>query len=54
MRASLKPILAACIGRVRERGVKAVGRAIRLTGAAVAAYLVADQLFPGSRPLLAP
>lgn len=38
----------------RERGAKAAGRALRLTGAALAAYLVADHLFDGTRPLLAP
>ncbi len=41
------------MARARERGVKAVVRALRLTGAAIAAYLVAEQLFPGTRPLLA-
>jgi uncharacterized membrane protein YgaE (UPF0421/DUF939 family) len=40
--------------RARERGAKAVGRALRLTGAAVAAYVVAEQMFPGTKPLLAP
>lgn len=54
MRASLSRFLTACIDRARERGAKGVVRAVQLTGAAVAAYLVADQLFPGSRPLLAP
>ena len=42
------------VALIRERGGKAVERALRLTGAATAAYLVAEQLFPGSRPLLAP
>ena len=41
-------------GLLRERGPKAGLRALRLTGAAIAAYLVADQLFAGTRPLLAP
>jgi len=40
--------------RVRERGPKAIERALRLTGAAVAAYLVAEWLFPGGRSVLAP
>ena len=40
--------------RIRERGPKAFGRALRLTGAAVAAYLVAEWLFPGGRSVLAP
>lgn len=40
--------------RARERGRKALIRAVRLTGAALAAYLVADAIFPGTRPLLAP
>ncbi|HEV7826714.1 MAG TPA: aromatic acid exporter family protein [Mycobacteriales bacterium] len=39
---------------VRERGRKALLRALRLTGAAVAAYLVADSLHTSYRPLLAP
>ncbi|MBA2560383.1 MAG: hypothetical protein H0V07_10965, partial [Propionibacteriales bacterium] len=42
------------VARARERGAKAVGRAVRLTGAAIAAYLVAEQFFPGTKPLLAP
>jgi len=40
--------------RIRERGPKAIERALRLTGAAVAAYLVAEWLFPGGRSVLAP
>jgi hypothetical protein len=39
---------------LRERGRKALLRALRLTGAAVAAYLVADWMLPTYRPLLAP
>jgi hypothetical protein len=39
---------------VRRRGRKALLRALRLTGAAVAAYLVAEWLLPTYRPLLAP
>jgi aromatic acid exporter family member 1 len=44
----------AVLARVRERGPKALVRAVRLTGAAVAAYLVAAGLLPGTRPVLAP
>jgi hypothetical protein len=40
--------------RAQERGAKAVVRALRLTGAAVAAYVVAEQMYPGTKPLLAP
>lgn len=40
--------------RVRERGSTAIVRAVRLTGAAVAAYLVARWLLPGGRSVLAP
>jgi hypothetical protein len=39
---------------VRRRGRKALLRAFRLTGAAIAAYLVAEYLLPTYRPLLAP
>jgi hypothetical protein len=39
---------------LRERGRKALLRALRLTGASVAAYLVADWILPTYRPLLAP
>jgi hypothetical protein len=39
---------------LRRRGRKALFRAVRLTGASVAAYLVADWLLPTYRPLLAP
>jgi hypothetical protein len=39
---------------IRRRGRKALLRAARLTGAAVAAYLVAEWLLPTYRPLLAP
>jgi hypothetical protein len=50
----VRDLWAGVVARIRERGGKAVERALRLTGAATAAYLVAEQLFPGSRPLLAP
>ncbi|MDQ1676760.1 MAG: hypothetical protein QOC93_1904 [Actinomycetota bacterium] len=39
---------------LRQRGRTAMLRAVRLTGASVAAYLVADWLLPTYRPLLAP
>ncbi|MCW2567667.1 MAG: rane protein-like protein [Mycobacterium sp.] len=39
---------------LRQRGRKALFRAVRLTGASVAAYLVAEWLLPTYRPLLAP
>lgn len=39
---------------VRRRGRAAVSRALRLTGAAMAAYTVATWLLPETRPLLAP
>lgn len=51
---ALRDSWVAAAALIRERGGKAVERALRLTGAATAAYLVAEQLFPGSRPLLAP
>ncbi|MEJ7742716.1 MAG: aromatic acid exporter family protein [Nocardioidaceae bacterium] len=54
MTQQLRRLLTASIDRARQRGVKAVVRAAQLTGAAVAAYLVADQIFPGGKPLLAP
>lgn len=47
-------VLPAALELAKERGRKAVIRALQLTGAALAAYLVADRIFPGSRPLLAP
>ena len=40
--------------RLRLRGRSAVGRAVRLSGAAVAAFAVALVLFPGTVPILAP
>ena len=54
MRHQLRRFVTASVNRLRERGAKALVRALRLTGAAVVAFLVADQLFPGTRPLLAP
>jgi hypothetical protein len=42
------------IDLLRQRGRKALLRAVRLTGASIAAYLVADWLLPTYRPLLAP
>ena len=40
--------------RLRLRGRAAAGRALRLTGAAVAAFVVALLLVPGTAPILAP
>ena len=40
--------------RIRERWRTALERALRLTGAAVAAYLVAEWFVPGGRSVLAP
>jgi uncharacterized membrane protein YgaE (UPF0421/DUF939 family) len=54
MATSLRRLVRIGRDRARERGRQALLRALQLTGAAVAAYLVADQIFPGSRPLLAP
>lgn len=50
----IRRFLVAVMKRAKERGRKAMVRALQLTGAALAAYLVADRIFPGSRPLLAP
>ncbi len=47
-------VLAAPVARFRTGGVGAVALAVRLTGAAVAAWEVALAVFPGSIPLLAP
>ena len=40
--------------RLRQRGRTSMSRAMRLTGAAVAAFVVAQVLFPGTVPILAP
>ncbi len=40
--------------RLRQRGRTSMSRALRLTGAAVAAFAVAQVLFPGTVPILAP
>jgi Fusaric acid resistance protein-like len=42
------------VHRVRRRGRSAALRSLRLTGAAVASYLVADALLSGAVPILAP
>lgn len=42
------------VTRARERGRQAIVRAVRLTVAATAAYVVAERFFPGTKPLLAP
>jgi Aromatic acid exporter family member 1 len=44
----------ACLIRLRLRGSAAIARAARLTGAAVAAFVVAQVLFPETVPILAP
>lgn len=54
MTKELRRLVDVGITRARDRGRKAVIRALQLTGASVAAYIVADVIFPGSRPLLAP
>jgi Aromatic acid exporter family member 1 len=54
VKTGLRRLLDAGLRRARDRGRKAVIRALQLTGASVAAYLVADLIFPGSRPLIAP
>ena len=41
------------LGLLRDRGRKALLRTLRLTGAAVAAYVVAALLFPGTLPVIA-
>jgi uncharacterized membrane protein YccC len=47
-------LVAAGLTRLRLRGRSAAGRAVRLTGAAVAAFVVALLLVPGTAPILAP
>jgi uncharacterized membrane protein YccC len=42
------------VTRIRRRGRVAFFRALRLTGAAVASYVVADSFSPDTQPLLAP
>ena len=42
------------VTRIRRRGRAAVLRALRLSGAAVAAYVAAHQIWPHTQPLLAP
>ncbi len=54
MHATIRRFVDAGMSRLRLRGRAAVGRAIRLTGAAVAAWIVALLLFPGTTPILAP
>ncbi len=54
MRDHMRRLAAQVWSRVRERGATAVVRAVRLTGAAVAAYLVARWLLPSGRSVLAP
>lgn len=40
--------------RMRQRSPQVIGRTLRLTGGAVAAYVVAQQLLPGGDAVLAP
>lgn len=54
MRDAVRRVSAQVWNRTRERGRTALVRAVRLTGAAVAAYLVARWLLPGGRSVLAP
>ena len=42
------------VARLRQRGRGAATRAVRLAGAAVAAYVIAEAVVPGSDPTLAP
>ncbi|HEY5878429.1 MAG TPA: aromatic acid exporter family protein [Nakamurella sp.] len=54
MPTTIRRFISAGLTRLRLRGRPAVGRAIRLSGAAVAAFAVALALFPGTVPILAP
>ena len=54
MPTSVHRLTAAALARLRLRGRPAAARALRLTGAAVAAFAVALLLFPGTTPILAP
>ena len=50
----VRQLLARTVQRLRDRGATALTRALRLTGAAVVAYLVARWLLPSGRSVLAP
>lgn len=54
LREALQRTLAATLDRLRKRGRGAAWRVARLTGAAVASFVVAKLVFPQSAPLLAP
>lgn len=54
MLTTVRRVVDAGLARLRLRGRPAAGRAVRLTGAAVAAFVVALLLFPGTAPILAP
>lgn len=54
MPATIRHLLDAGLVRLRLRGRAAVGRAFRLSGAAVVAFAVALALFPDTVPILAP
>src|SRR6478672_13832502 len=51
---AIQRLIDAGIVRMRLRSKAAMARAVRLTGAAVAAFLVAQVLFPDTIPILAP
>jgi hypothetical protein len=54
MRSAVRRWLDEAVLRVRERGWKALLRAVRLTAAAVASYLIADALLATNKPIVAP
>jgi uncharacterized membrane protein YgaE (UPF0421/DUF939 family) len=54
MASAIRRFINACLVRLRLRGRASMGRALRLTGAAVAAFVVAQVLFPETVPILAP
>ncbi|WP_420123638.1 aromatic acid exporter family protein [Nakamurella sp.] len=54
MPTTARRLVDAGLARLRLRGRPAAARALRLTGAAVAAFVVALVLFPGTTPILAP
>ena len=54
MPTTIRRLADAGLTRLRLRGRTAVGRAFRLSGAAVVAFVVALALFPDTVPILAP
>jgi uncharacterized membrane protein YgaE (UPF0421/DUF939 family) len=54
MAPAIERFVNACLVRLRLRSRAAMARAVRLTGAAVAAFIVAQVLFPDTVPILAP